>query len=239
MIDIHCHVMPEVDDGSKSLKETIKMFKNAKRSGITDMILTPHYIRETKYCFNNDTKERLLEILQEAIRREELDLNIYLGNEAYIDMELPELVESGEVATLAGSQYLLIELPVGFEDKSAGDVIFNLKKMGITPIIAHPERYEYIQERPGEIIKYLDLGCLLQGDYLSLFGKYGKKAAKTLKLLLKNDKITFLASDIHHEYHDYKLKDAQKKVKHIVRSKEKVEELFTKNSQKILNNESF
>ncbi|MBR1801845.1 hypothetical protein IJ768_01275 [Candidatus Saccharibacteria bacterium] len=237
MIDVHCHLMPGVDDGSKDLNETLAMFENAVTSGVTDMILTPHYIKGTKYNLKNSAKGQITEILREALRRSDIDINIHYGNEAYIDDKLPELIESGEVSTLAGSRYLLVELPVASEDKNAGNIFFRLKSQGIVPVIAHPERYNYIQKNPAKVLEYTKLGCLLQGNYMSLLGKYGKKAEKTLKILLKNDVITFLGSDVHHESNEYHLPEAEKRVLKIVRSEEKLEALFEKNAEKILNDE--
>lgn len=236
MIDVHCHIMPCVDDGSKNLNESLVIFRKAFESGVTDIVLTPHYIKDTKYSLGNVAKFRITAVLREALRRENLPINLHYGNEVYIDPELPELIARGEVATLADSRYLLLELPVVSEDNSALDLIFRLKSMGITPIIAHPERYNYFQDRPERVERYLELGCLLQADYQSLLGKYGKKAKKTLKTLLKQDKISLLASDIHHKHHNYRLKPAESKVKRIVGAK-RAEELFVKNPAKVIKNE--
>ena len=238
MIDIHCHLMPGVDDGSKDLNETIAMFENAATSGVTDMILTPHYIKGTKYSLDNNAKAKIVAILREALGRAKLDINIHFGNEAYIDDQLPELIAGGKVSTLAKSRYLLLELPVAAEDKNAGNVIFRLRSNGITPIIAHPERYDYFQKHPEKVMEYIKLGCLLQGNYMSLLGKYGRRAQKTLKILLKNDVISFLGSDVHHERNDYHLPEAEKKVLKIVKSEQKVQALFIDNAEKIIKNET-
>lgn len=236
MFDIHCHLMPGVDDGSVDLKETIAMFKNAHDHGITDMILTPHYIKGTKYNINNDAKSKITDILREALRRAELNINIHYGNEAYIDHKMIELIEDGEVSTLGQTKYLLVELPVVAMDRNAGNLFFELIAKGYTPVIAHPERYHYFQKEPTLIEEYLKLGCLLQGNYMSLFGKYGAKAKKTLKTLLKQGKISFLCSDIHHAYHDYRLAEAKKKVLKIVKNADKVNDLFYNNAKRLIDN---
>ena len=238
MIDIHCHLMPGVDDGSKDLDETLAMFENAYTSGITSVILTPHYIKGTKYNLKNSAKRQVTEILREALRRSDIDINVYYGNEVYIDDKLPEMIESGEVATLANSRYILVELPVNAEDKNAGNVFFRLRSNGITPIIAHPERYIYFQKHPEKVMEYIKLGCLLQGNYMSLLGKYGKKAGKTLKLFLKNDLISFLGSDIHHAHNEYHLPEAEKAVLKIVKSEDKVQKLFIDNPEAIIKGKS-
>lgn len=235
MIDIHCHLMPSVDDGAKDLEETLAMFENAYTSGVTDIILTPHYIKGTKYTINNAQKKKITSILREALRRTDMDINIYFGNEAYINNDLPELIKSGEVSTLADSRYILVELPVHAMDNNAGNVFFQLRSNGYVPIIAHPERYEYFQKHPEKVMDYVKLGCLLQGNYMSLLGKYGKKAQKTLKILLKNNVIKFLCSDIHHSYNDYHLPEAQKRVLKIVKDEDIVNKLFIENPESVIN----
>jgi len=237
MIDIHCHLLPAIDDGAKTLEESLKIFRSAANAGLSDIILTPHYIKGTEYCFNNKSKDQLIEIMREALRREKIKIKIYSGNEVYIDRELPNLVKKGEVSTLAGSRYLLLELPINSEDNSAGTVIFELKAMGITPIIAHPERYEYFKARPDRVNKYLELGCLLQGDYHSLLGKYGRRAQKTLKTLLKREKVSFLGSDTHKYTQAYRLAEAERAVLKIVKDRAKVEALFLDNPKKIIKNQ--
>lgn len=237
MIDTHCHIMPGVDDGSKNLEESLIIFENAATSGVTDVVLTPHYIKETRYQYNNNSKQKLLEILKEALKRADIDLNIYYGNEVYIDESVLDLLKKGEISTLANSRYLLIELPLYYESHSTPEVIFELMSHDIVPIIAHPERYTYFQQHPRKIDRYLELGCLLQGNYQSLFGKYGSKAKSTLKTLLKEDKIHLLASDTHHASDDYYLPEAAKKVYKIVKSRRKVHELFVDNPERIIKNE--
>lgn len=234
MIDIHCHIMPGVDDGSVNLEESLVIFENAATSGITDIVLTPHYIRNTKYHYNNDLKQQLLNILKEGLRRSHLNINLHLGNEVYIDDNLLRLIKKHEISTLANSRYLLLELPVNAECKSAPQIIFELMRHDIIPVIAHPERYVYFQKHPEKVDHYIELGCLMQGNYQSLFGKYSKKAKTTLKTLLKTDRIHLLASDTHHSHDDYRIPEAEKKVLKIIKDSEKVQQLFIENPEKII-----
>ena len=210
MIDMHCHLLPGIDDGSKSFNESINIVKKAQQEGITDIVLTPHYIVGTKYDANNAEKIDLFKELEFQVKERKIPINLYLGNEIYIDAKLPEMLgafdektgknkgNSGEVASLNGRKYVLIELPVQNEDFSTPDTMFELIRRGWVPVIAHPERYEYIQNNINYAAELVKMGCKLQGDYLALTGKYGKKAEKTLKKLLRKDLIFCLASDIHH-----------------------------------------
>jgi len=227
--------MPSVDDGAKDLEETLAMFENAYTSGVTDIILTPHYIKGTKYEINNEQKEKITNILREALRRTDMDINIYYGNEVYIDNDLVDMIKDKKVATLANSRYVLVELPVNSMDNNAGNVFFNLRSNGYIPIIAHPERYVYFQKHPEKVMDYIKLGCLLQGDYMSLLGKYGKKAKKTLKILLKNGVIKFMSSDIHHSYNDYHIPEAEKRTLKIIKDENIVNKLFVENPESVIN----
>ena len=157
MIDMHCHLLPGIDDGSKSFNESINIVKKAQQEGITDIVLTPHYIVGTRYDANNAEKIDLFKELEFQVKERKIPINLYLGNEIYIDAKLPEMLgvfdektgknkgNSGEVVSLNGRKYVLIELPVQNEDFSTPDTMFELIRRGWVPVIAHPERYEYIQ----------------------------------------------------------------------------------------------
>lgn len=245
MIDIHCHLLPGIDDGSKSFTESINILKKAQKEGITDMILTPHYIVGTKYDANNGEKKDLLAELQSQANEMNIPIKLYVGNEIFIDPRLPEMLgvfdprvagmtRKGEVLSLNEQKYVLIELPVQNEDFSAPDTLFELVRNGWVPVIAHPERYEYIQTNIKYAEELIKLGCVLQGDYLALFGKYGKKEEKTLKKLLKKDLIFCLASDTHHERDDFRLSDIKTKIEKVIHNQKRIEDMLVKNPKKIL-----
>lgn len=237
MIDIHCHILNEIDDGSRSFNESIDLIKKAVDNGITDIVITPHYIRNTKYNANNLKKEALLQEIKQEINKQKININLYLGNEIYVDDNILELINEKEVKTLNNSKYVLIELPIRSELQNMQDIIFNLIKNDYIPIIAHPERYVYIQKDLTKINDYIEMGALMQGDYQSLFKKYGTPAYKTLKKLLKDNKIIFLASDIHRSTEDYNQDKLQKLLKKIVKNKDLIENLLITNPKKIINNE--
>ena len=236
MIDLHCHILPGIDDGSKNLAESLKILRHAAEAGVTTAILTPHYVRDSKYNCNNARKNQLLEILKIAVQDAEIPIDLHLGNEVYLDQNLLDLLSSGEIATLANSRYLLIELPVLTEDQTARDTLFKLITSGFTPIIAHPERYAYVQKDPHYLDAFIELGCLFQGDYQSLLGKYGRAAKKSLAQLIKAGTITFLASDTHHSSDDYNLRKAIRRTCGLVKTAREAEALFETNPRKVLEN---
>ena len=238
MIDIHCHILPGIDDGSSSLKSSVTMVKKAAEAGITDIILTPHYIKGSKYDCKNGDKRKLVTKLRNAVKKEGIKVKFHLGNEIFLDENIAKLIKDRKVAPLGRSKYILIELPVREEDRSGKDILFELISAGYRVIIAHPERYFYFQENPHKIHEYIDLGCFMQGDYLSVLGRYGKSAKKALKKYLKAGQIQFLASDLHHSHEEYRIEEARKKLKRILKSSDKVEELLEENPNHILKNES-
>ena len=117
------------------------------------------------------------------------------------------------------------------------DIIFELIRHNYIPILAHPERYQYVQDNPLELQEYLDMGVLFQGNCKSLLGSYGKTAKKTLKILLKNNMIHFLASDIHRKEDNYNLEKVNKKLLKIVKDKQTVLNLLDRNFDKVIHNE--
>ena len=238
MKDIHCHILNGIDDGSKTIEESISIIKNAIDNGITDIVLTPHYIENSNYNCNNKDKVYLLNKLKKELKKNNLDINLYLGNEIMITKNIISLLTKGKACTINNTKYVLIEFPLHNELSYIEDIIFELVRNNYIPIIAHPERYSYIQKDISKIDNYIELGAILQGNYQSLLGHYGGSAKKTLKKLLKENKITILASDIHHDTTDYRIEKIKKKLKRVIKSKEIIEDLLINNFDKIINNKS-
>ncbi|MBP3920689.1 MAG: hypothetical protein J6D28_03895 [Bacilli bacterium] len=239
-IDIHSHILYGIDDGSKSIEDSIKILKQQENLGFTDIILTPHYIENSKYKANNKDKEKLLNVLKNELKKQNININLYLGNEVYINNNIMNLLCDNEIKTLNGSNYLLIELPLCSSCENAVDIVYELKINGITPIIAHPERYKFIQDDISKIDVFIDEGALFQANYGSILGIYGNKAKKTVKKLLKNDSISFLGTDIHYPNSKIysEMDNIVKKISKIIGT-DKLKELAYTNAIKILNNEEF
>ena len=192
MIDIHCHLLPNIDDGCKSTEDTKKTLKEFENMGFSKIILTPHYMEKSNYCSNNKEKTNLLNEVKKIT-----DMDLYLGNEIYINSNISELIEEGEIYSLNNSRYLLIEFPLYSELNDVFDYLHELKVNGYVPIIAHPERYEYFQKDYKKAIDLYNSGVLFQCNYGSIVGIYGKRAKKLIKYLLKKDMVSFLGTDIH------------------------------------------
>ena len=234
--DLHSHILYGIDDGSKTIEESIVLLKEMEKAGTKELILTPHYIENSKYNANNRSKEALFRQLKKKVKEENINIDLYLGNEVFFSNNMIELIKKGEIKTLNKSKYLLFEFPMTRFYNNSLEVINQLVSNGYIPVLAHPERYTEFQKNPNLVIEYLKSGVLLQGNFTSLFGKYGRHSRKVLKLYLKNKWITFIGSDAHHEV-AYDNKKLEKMLLKITKDKEYTEELLSKNFDKVINNE--
>lgn len=194
-IDIHSHILNGIDDGSKTIEESINILKKCEELGIKKMILTPHYMENTNYNKNNKDKINIFNKLKLEAKKQNINIDLYLGNEVYANDNILELLEQEEIITLNSSKYILIEFPLLNENLNAKNIIYNLRLSNIIPVVAHPERYEYITIE--KIEEYIKLGALIQINEESLLNHYGKKAKKIAKKLIKKRLVSFIGSDIH------------------------------------------
>jgi len=233
MIDIHNHSLPNIDDGAKDLEEAIKNIEYLKSLGVTDVILTSHYIANSKYTKNVSYRVDKLKELQDKVK----GINLYLGNEVYISdsKTIIKWLKEKEITTLNSSRYLLIEFPMHHELHHLDKIICELNEEGITPIIAHPERYSYYWKKSNHLQELLEYDCLLQGNIGSMIGEYGRNAKKMIKKLLKENKISFLATDFHHQ-NNKRLEKSLKKLKKLI-GEEELKKLVEKNPSLVLKNE--
>ena len=198
MIDIHSHILPGVDDGAKTFTDSVDMIRDLMSMGVTDIIATPHYISETRFISPRRKNRILIEELKRFLFDEKIPVNLYLGNEIYIDANIDYLIKRGEIATMAGSKYLLVELPLNEVFSNYQDILMELMNDGYKVILAHPERYSIVQN-DYDIVEELDkIGVLFQCNLWSILGKYGTGAKKTIKKMAKNGMIFALGSDIHY-----------------------------------------
>ena len=236
MVDLHSHVCFGIDDGSKTLKDSIELLKCLESSNFTDIFLTPHYIENSKYICNNIDKESILNTLKEEAKKNNINVNLYLGNEVYLTDNFLELLKNNQIHTLANSKYILLEFPMLSNNPNTKIILHNILTSGYIPIIAHPERYLYLSKNIEYFKELSNMGVLFQGNYQSLFGKYGREVKKNLKRLLKNNLITFIGSDIHH-IEDMHADKIYKEIKKCVKSDEKVYAILEGNAKTMILNE--
>ena len=239
MIEIHCHLLPNIDDGVKSFDEAVNTIKKMETLGYKKIVITPHYIRGTKYNTNNKNKYRLLLELQEKLKQNNINIELFLGNEIFLDEDVLGLLKSGEVCTINSSKYVFLELPRNDNINNLEEIIFKLRNRNIVPIIAHPERYTILQKDYSLLKDLINRGVLFQINFESINGKYGKESQKLAKYILKNDLATFIGGDVHHEnsiFFDKYLKTKKKIIK--ITKEERFNELINLNPQKVINNET-
>ena len=235
MIDIHTHLLYGVDDGSKSIEESVSIIKHLSEIGVTDIVLTPHYINYTIHSSSKINNEIRMQDLKIRLASEGIKVNLYLGNEIYIDDEIISLLNEGKISPINDSKYLLIELPMSGECENYFDIFLDLINIGYTVILAHPERYHSFQKDLNKVYELEEIGVLFQCNIGSILGDYGKEAKKTIKKLLKEGLVSFLASDIHREKSDYNfIENAKNKLRKYI-TEEEINNLLENNARKILN----
>lgn len=235
MIDLHCHLIFDTDDGAKTIEDSIEMLKEAYQAGFTEICCTPHYL-EPEYIKTKKENKRKLNQIQKRLDEENIDIKLYLGNEVYITGNIKELFDLKNITTIADSSYILIELPLSFKMDFAEEITQQLIFNGFNVILAHPERYLYVQKDIKYLDDFLEQGVYLQCNYESLIGKYGIKAQKVVKKLLKQQKVDLFSTDTHRANSTYTRMDKILKVLKKYTKEEYYEKVTITNPQKILEN---
>lgn len=195
-IDIHCHILPGIDDGSDSMETSLKMLRMAEKDGISQIILTPH---NKPWHRNRDHAgmEAKVGQLRERLCREGLGIELYTGGELYYRSGLTEELDQGMAETLAGSRYVLVEFDPAADYDYIRNGVYTLLMGGYYPIAAHVERYKNVCCKIGRIAELIDMGCLMQVNAGSITGQYGIGAKQLTKKMLKQNMIHFVATDAH------------------------------------------
>ena len=234
MIDIHNHLLFGIDDGATSIEESIDILRDMEKVGYKSIILTPHYIKDSNYSIPASENYKRLKVLKEALKENNININLYLGNEIYIDENIYELLMNREVYSLNGTNFVLIELPISGEYENYQEIIDFLIHKGCNVILAHPERYRSVQCDFNKIYELKDQGILFQCNIGSLVGEYGNEAKKVIKRLLKEHLVSFIGTDIHKKKNDYSYinKSINKMKKYI--SDDELQDILVNNARKII-----
>jgi protein-tyrosine phosphatase len=196
IVDIHSHIIPGIDDGSKSMEMTLEMLKNAEEEGTTEIIATPHYLLEYGEATIIDVKNHVKKI-NDILEHEKINVKIYSGQEVYFTEKIIDDYMEGNIGSLNDSRYMLIEFPMDKFDNNIFDILYELQVRDVVPIIAHPERYKPFKEKPSLINDFINEGYLFQVNAGSIEGKFGESVRKTADLFLKNHIYNFIGSDAH------------------------------------------
>jgi len=229
-IDIHCHILPGVDDGPETVEESLEMVEMAAESGTSHIFCTPHVYPEV-YDTNQDSIKRAVgELTSELSNR----VKLFFGGDVRIVPDLIERLEKQEVPTLNGSPYLLIEFPSQIIPHYTGRLIFNLRRQGLIPIVTHPERCACFARDFTALQVLRDQGCMFQLTAMSLLKDVTKQLRKVAYTMIENGFADFIASDGHSTRHRAPvLSKAYDEIRRRF-SQNLAEELFFENPQKIL-----
>ncbi|MDZ5711306.1 tyrosine-protein phosphatase [Jeotgalibacillus haloalkalitolerans] len=198
MIDIHCHILPGLDDGAQTIEDALTMADQAIENGITDIIATPHH--QTRR-FHNESHivKRAVHELNRKLAETGRSLKIHPGQEIRMYGELIEDLRSGTSIALGKNQnpYVLVEFPSSQIPVFAQRVLYDLQVEGYRPIIAHPERNSMIVEKPERLLELVQQGVLTQLTATSVAGEFNKKVQKFSLQLIESNQAHFIASDAH------------------------------------------
>jgi protein-tyrosine phosphatase len=196
MIDLHCHILPGLDDGSSSLDESLEMARMAVGDGIRVIVASSHFTRDYR-----DRPEEIIEAardLQEAIDRSRIPLELVPGAEILFDADLPRLVEDDKLIYIGRNRrFILLELPPQFIPPGFLEFCFSLKLKGITPILTHPERNLGFQALPEKLFEVVEKGIPIQITAGSLLGSFGPEARRLARFIIERRLAHAIASDAH------------------------------------------
>jgi protein-tyrosine phosphatase len=197
MIDLHAHILPQLDDGAESLEESIEMCRISHKDGVRTIVATPHILPGV-YKNNRSTILAKVQELNEEIRKCINEFRILPGADVHFSSDMLQLCEDGGIVTVNDKgQYLMVEFDFQGIPYHAEDVLFRLMTKGIIPIITHPERNFEIGQRPQRYGEMIRMGCLGQVTAMSLTGGFGSGVKQTAEKLLKSRLVHIIASDTH------------------------------------------
>ena len=235
-VDIHCHILPGVDDGSQTPEETKAMLQKAWDEGIQIMVATPHYHKQRGKNDIELIKKQLL-LTRKLAKEVHPKMQICLGMEIYYGEDVPELLKEGRVVSIRKSRYILVEFSPCDEFQYILNAVRKLQMSGHTVIIAHIERYNCLRKDISNVEYLREMGAYLQVNTGSITGSYGRSVKKFLREVLKAHLVQLVGTDAHgSERRTPKMQEAYKEV--VKRcGEEYADQIFGQNAKKVLRNE--
>lgn len=195
-VDMHSHLLPGIDDGSPDMETSLKLIRGMMELGFTKFITTPHIMWDM-YRNDRDIILAKLELVREAVQKEGLAVEINAAAEYFLDDHVAGLVKNNEPLLTVSGNLVLTEFSMAYPSHSLKDVLFDMQMQGYQPIIAHPERYIYLEQNKEFYEELKDIGCLFQLNILSLAGYYGKTVQELAQYLLKKGQYDLVGTDLH------------------------------------------
>lgn len=230
MIDVHTHVLPCVDDGSALVETSLKMLKKEVKSGVSKLILTPHFRHGMFNDFSSCEIRRRFEDFKSACKEAKIKADLYLGQEIYCTHRIYDDLQSGNVITINGTEYILIEFSY-YDETYIGDYVFKIERLGFKPVIAHVERYTYLDFN--NLYDYRQAGALIQVNASSVVGDEGKATQQRVLSAISAGLVDFVASD----YHSGRTFSMKKAAQIVMKTcgRQTAENLFRLNAEKYFN----
>jgi len=197
LFDIHCHILPGVDDGSRSMDMSLDMLQIAYEEGTREIVLTPHYMIGRNRYDAAETLDGRFEDLKARAGELYPDMKLYLGNEILWEEGIIDLLKSGDIHTMNGTRYVLVEYNVRTSFRQIMDSIQQLSEARYWPIIAHVERYQCLVKRIDRIEEMIRAKALLQMNISSVEGGFLNESKRWCRKLIKEGYITFFGTDAH------------------------------------------
>jgi len=196
MIDLHCHMLPGIDDGASNLAVAVEMARLAAENGVETQACTPH-ILPGLYHNSGPQIRAATESLQKRLDEEGVPLRLVVGADAHLAPDMPEKIRSGTIPTLADSRYLLVEPPHHVAPPRLDDAFFRILVAGHVPILTHPERLDWIESHYPAIVRLFEAGVWMQVTAGSLLGAFGRRPLYWAERMLSEGRVHILATDAH------------------------------------------
>ena len=202
MIDIHSHILPGIDDGAADMYDMLEMASVALEGGVREIVATPHC--NIPGMFDNYYNREYIELFrktEEALNRERLPLKLYSGMEVFVTPDIPRLLTEGKILTINGGHNLLVEFSFDEDPEYVQRMLGEIYDLGIRPVIAHAERYEFVQDDLQMVYHWRKKGYYVQINKGSVLGRFGRHAEYAARHMLNHHLVSAIASDAHGPFH--------------------------------------
>jgi protein-tyrosine phosphatase len=201
MIDLHSHILPGIDDGARTMKESLALAQAYASAGYCQVIATPHLVMGTRWTPSVDRIKALVADLNRAIAKRGIALTVLAGMEIALDPQISELLDTGGLRSLGNSTYLLIETPFQQFPPGWEQIIFSIRAKGYAILLAHPERCMQLADNADGVDRLKNAGVFFQINLGSVSGRYGRAVARTAQAMLRRGQAHCLATDSHRVAH--------------------------------------
>jgi tyrosine-protein phosphatase YwqE len=198
--DMHSHLLPGIDDGSPDVDTSIQLIKGMMELGYKKFITTPHVYPDL-YPNTTASIQQAHAVLTQRLQQEQMDVEVKAAAEYFIDEQFPERIDRREQLLTIHQNWVLVEISFISPPADLNETIFKMLVAGYQPVLAHPERYSFYHHNKEVFQQFRDRGCMLQVNLLSLLGYYGKSVQETARMLVTEQMVDLIGTDLHHTRH--------------------------------------